>query len=62
MSIFEFLFIFFLAVGIIPNKKLIYYYKKISRLRNSPRNDRKIIGDDSIDEDWYWLNEEGKNE
>ena len=62
MSIFELLFIFFLAVGIIPNKQLINYYKKISKLKNSSRNDRKIIGDDSIEEDWYWLEDEGKSE
>ena len=62
MSIFELLFIFLLAVGIIPNKQLINYYKKISKLKNSSRNDRKIIGDDSIEEDWYWLEDEGKSE
>lgn len=59
MSFLELVFIFFIALGIIPNAKLIEYYKKITEFKNSSKSNRRVIGDDSIEEEWNWVDDEG---
>ena len=58
MSVFEFIFILLIALGIIPNSQIVSYFKKINTFRNSSPNNRRVIGDDSMKEEWLWLNDE----
>lgn len=58
MSLIEFLFIIFIALGIIPNSKLISYYKRFRFLINNSSEKRGTIGDESINEQWEWVEED----
>ena len=62
MSVFEFIFVLFIALGIIPNTKLVNYYKKLIRFRNSTQRNTRVIGDDSVKEEWRWINDEDIHE
>ena len=55
MSIIELLVIVLISLGIFDKTKILYYFNKISKLQNG--QSRKIIGDNSIDENWIWLDE-----
>ena len=55
MSFLELIFIMFVSVGLIPNRKLISYYKSFKSLINSPGSKRETIGDKTIDEEWEWI-------
>ena len=62
MSIFEFIFISLISIGIIPNSKLIMYYRKIKALKNKQGTKRDLIGDESLNEKWFWIDEEDNHE
>ena len=49
MSFLELIFIMFVSIGLIPNRKLISYYKRFKSLINSPGSKRETIGDKTID-------------
>ena len=55
MSFLEFIFIVFVSLGLIPNKKLISYYRSFKSSKGNTGSKRKIIGDKSIDEEWKWI-------
>ena len=55
MSFLEFIFIVFVSLGLIPNKKLIYYYRSVKSSKGNTGSKRKTIGDKSIDEEWKWI-------
>ena len=55
MSIIELLVIVLISLGIFDKSKILYYFNKISKLQNG--QSRQIIGDNSIDENWIWLEE-----
>ena len=62
MSFFEFVFVFLIALGIIPNTKLVNYYKKLISIKNQSQKSRRVIGDESINEEWRWINDEDIHE
>ena len=62
MSFVEFLFVFLIALGIIPNAKLVNYYRKLITIKNQSQKSRRVIGDESINEEWYWLIDEDSDE
>ena len=62
MSFFEFIFVITIALGIIPNRKLVNYYKKLIRYSNSSQRNTRVIGDDSVKEEWHWINGEDIHE
>jgi len=62
MSFFEFVFVFLIALGIIPNTKLVNYYKKLINIKNQSQKSRRVIGDESINEEWRWINDEDIHE
>ncbi len=62
MSFVEFLFVFLIALGIIPNAKLVNYYRKLITIKNQSQKSRRVIGDDSINQEWRWLNDEDSDE
>ena len=62
MSIFELIFVALVAFGIIPNRKLIGYYKKITSFNRSKETKRDLIGDDSVHESWQWIEDEETRE
>tara|TARA_Y100001970_G_C13769102_1_gene619614 strand:+ start:39 stop:215 length:177 start_codon:yes stop_codon:yes gene_type:complete len=55
MSFLELIFIVFVCLGLIPNTKLITYYKNFKSLINNPGSKRETIGDKTIDEEWEWI-------
>lgn len=56
MSIIELLVIVLISLGIFDKSKILYYFNKISKFQNG--QSRQIIGDNSIDENWIWLDED----
>ena len=62
MSFFEFVFVFLIALGIIPNTKLVNYYKKLISIKNQSQKSRRVIGDESVNEEWRWINDEDIHE
>jgi hypothetical protein len=56
MSLLELLIIIFLTLGILDKSKIQKILKFTSSL-NSQQN-RDVIGDNSMDEKWVWLEEE----
>ena len=56
MSLVELTIIVFLSLGLLDKDKVT----KIFKLFNSPKSNqvRKVIGDDTIEENWIWLEEE----
>jgi len=55
MSIIELLVIVLISLGIFDKSKILYYFNKIYKFQNG--QSRQIIGDNSIDENWIWLDE-----
>ncbi len=56
MSIVEFIIILFITLGILDKSKIKKILKYSSKL--SSQQDRDVIGDNSIDQKWVWLEEE----
>ena len=56
MSIVELIIIVFLSLGLLDKDKV----SKIFNFFNSSKSDqvRKVIGDDTIEQNWIWLEEE----
>ena len=55
MSFIELIIIVFLALGLLDKSKVS---KAIKFLSNDYSSNREIIGDDSIEEKWVWIEEE----
>ena len=55
MSLIELLVIVIISLGIFDKSKILFYFNKFTKLRNG--QGRQVIGDNSIDENWIWLNE-----
>ena len=53
MSFIELLIILFIAIGILDKNKIQSIYKTVKKIQNGPS--RKIIGDESIEENWIWI-------
>ena len=56
MSLIELIVIVFISLGIFDKTKILSYYKRFSKLQNGQV--RQIIGDNSINEQWVWLNKD----
>jgi hypothetical protein len=56
MSLIELIIIIFISLGILDKEKI----RKFFRVFNSSNTDqiRKVIGDETIDQKWVWLEEE----
>ena len=59
MSIIELLVIVLISLGIFDKSKILYYFNKISKFQNG--QSRQIIGDNSIDENWYLIENDELN-
>lgn len=55
MSFIELIIILLLALGLLDKSKVS---KAIKFLSNDNSSNREIIGDDSIEEKWVWIEEE----
>ncbi|MDA9655631.1 hypothetical protein N9S94_01305 [Candidatus Actinomarina] len=44
-----------ISLGIFDKSKILFYFNKFTKLQNG--QGRQVIGDNSIDENWIWLNE-----
>ena len=55
MSLIELVIIVLLALGLLDKSKVS---KAIKFLSNNNSTNREIIGDDSIEEKWVWIEEE----
>jgi len=55
MSLIELVVIVLLALGLLDKSKVL---KTIKFLSNNNSSNREIIGDDSIEEKWAWIEEE----
>ena len=55
MSLIELVIILLLAFGLLDKSKVS---KAIKFLSNDNSSNREIIGDDSIEEKWVWIEEE----
>ena len=53
MSFIELLIILLITIGIIDKSKIKKIYKSLTNIQNVPT--RKIIGDQSLKEDWIWI-------
>ena len=60
MSIIEFVIIILVFFGIFPKNQIIKIYKTISSINKNDK--RHIIGADSIDEEWSWIEKDKKSE
>jgi len=56
VSLVEFLIILFITLGVLDNSKVQKILKYTSRL--SSQQGRDVIGDNSINQKWVWLEEE----
>jgi hypothetical protein len=56
MSLIELIVIVFISLGIFDKSKILSYYNKFSKLQNGQV--RQIIGDNSINEQWIWLDKD----
>jgi len=56
VSLVEFLIIFFITLGVLDKSKVQKILKYTSRL--SSQQGRDVIGDNSINQKWVWLEEE----
>ncbi len=54
MSLIELTIIIFISLGILDKDKI----GKIFRVFNSSNQVRKVIGDETIEQKWVWLEEE----
>ena len=55
MSLIELLVIVVISLGIFDKSKILLYFNKFRKLQNG--QGRQVIGDNSIDENWIWLDE-----
>ena len=55
MSLIELLVIVIISLGIVDKSKILFYFNKFRKLQNG--QGRQVIGDNSIDENWIWLDE-----
>ena len=55
MSFIELIIILLLALGLLDKSKVS---KAIKFLSNNNSSNREIIGDDSVEEKWVWIEEE----
>ena len=55
MSLIELLVIVVISLGIFDKSKILFYFNKFRKLQNGQA--RQVIGDNSIDENWIWLDE-----
>ena len=55
MSLIELLVIVIISLGIFDKSKILFYFNKFTKLQNG--QGRQVIGDNSIDENWIWLDE-----
>ena len=55
MSLIELLVIVIISLCIFDKSKILFYFNKFTKLQNG--QGRQVIGDNSIDENWIWLNE-----
>tara|TARA_B100001123_G_C15223587_1_gene992276 strand:+ start:1250 stop:1438 length:189 start_codon:yes stop_codon:yes gene_type:complete len=62
MSIIEFVIIILVFFGIFPKKQIIKIYKTISSISKNENDKRRIIGDDSIEEEWSWIEKDKQSE
>ena len=53
MSFIELLIILLVAIGIIDKNKIQKIFKTLVNLQNGPT--RQIIGDQSLEEKWIWI-------
>ena len=53
MSFIELLIILLVAIGIIDKNKIQKIFKTLANLQNGPT--RQIIGDQSLEEKWIWI-------
>jgi len=53
MSFIELVIILLITIGIIDKSKIQKIYKSLTNIQNVPT--RKIIGDQSLKEDWIWI-------
>ncbi len=53
MSFIELIIILLITLGIVDNKKLKSLYRTIINIQNGPK--REIIGDESLEQEWSWI-------
>jgi len=53
MSFIELVIILLITIGIIDKSKIQKIYKSLTNIQNVPT--RKIIGDQSLKEEWIWI-------
>tara|TARA_X000000368_G_scaffold218135_1_gene172159 strand:+ start:1218 stop:1403 length:186 start_codon:yes stop_codon:yes gene_type:complete len=53
MSFIELIIIFLITLGILDKKKLQSLYRIIKNIQNGPK--REIIGDESLEQEWTWV-------
>ena len=53
MSFIELVIILLITLGIVDKKKLQNLYTTFNNIQNGPK--REIIGDDSIEQKWTWI-------
>ena len=53
MSFIQLLIIIYIAIGILDKNKIQSIYKTVKRIQNGPS--RKIVGDESLEENWIWI-------
>ncbi len=53
MSFLELTIILLITIGIIDKNKIQKIYKNLANLQNGPT--RQIIGDQSLEEKWIWI-------
>ena len=53
MSFIELIIILLIALGIVDKKKLQSLYGTIKNIQNGPK--REIIGDESLEQKWAWI-------
>ena len=53
MSFIELIIILLISIGITDKNKIKKIYKTLTRIQNIPS--RKIVGDQSLEEKWIWV-------
>tara|TARA_Y100000741_G_scaffold315183_1_gene260951 strand:- start:1800 stop:1985 length:186 start_codon:yes stop_codon:yes gene_type:complete len=53
MSFIELIIILLITLGIVDKKKLQSLYRTIKNIQNGPK--REIIGDESLEQEWTWI-------
>ena len=56
MSLIELTIIIFISLGILDKEKIVKFFR-VFNIANSDQV-RKVIGDESIEQKWVWLEEE----